>query len=240
MAINPRGLRALGIAGFAALTVTLVSACNGNATFTSTANDNGSAATGTPGTSAPATSAQSSDSGTGSGHSDVTTTRTAAAARTETARDASKCQPKNLTFTLGDGRQTAPGQQTQAVDMTNHASSTCTMEGLPTVDLLGKADGQAGEYDWTLVHSSTKDVAKVTLRPGATAHFDLVFLSADLADGGGDKDTIVADKMIIRTPGDNDTDHSAVLGNLAWAQSVVLQDGATHPGTYVMPVASGS
>jgi hypothetical protein len=237
MVINPRGLRALGIAGFAALTVTLVSACNGNATFTATANDNGPA---TMASSAPATSVQNSDSGAGSDHSDGITTHPTAVAPAKTARGVSTCQPKNLTFSLGDGRQIGPGQQTQAVDMTNQASSTCTMEGLPTVDLLGQADGQTGEYDWTLARSPAKGAAKVTLRPGATAHFDLVFLSGDFADGGADKDVITVHKMVIRTPGDNDPDHSAALGDLAWAQDVVLQDGATHPGTYVMPVASGS
>jgi hypothetical protein len=40
-------------------------------------------------------------------------------------------------------------------------------------------------------------------------------------------------------------DHSSatdgdIQGSLDWAQGVVLQDAATHPGTYVMPVASGS
>jgi len=27
---------------------------------------------------------------------------------------------------------------------------------------------------------------------------------------------------------------------LTWNQAVVLQDAATHPGTYIMPVVSGS
>jgi hypothetical protein len=26
---------------------------------------------------------------------------------------------------------------------------------------------------------------------------------------------------------------------LTWNQSVVLQDGATHPGTYITPIAAG-
>jgi NADPH:quinone reductase-like Zn-dependent oxidoreductase len=40
------------------------------------------------------------------------------------------------------------------------------------------------------------------------------------------------------TYGDGEGD-STVEGSLDWAQSALLQDGATHPGTYVMPVASG-
>ncbi len=47
MATQLRGFRALGIAGFAALTITLVSACNGNGAFTVTDNSNGSGSIGT-------------------------------------------------------------------------------------------------------------------------------------------------------------------------------------------------
>ena len=154
------------------------------------------------------------------------------------AANTGKCQAVNLGFTLGDNRQTAPGQRTQVVDMTNKGSSACTMEGFPVVDLIGDTDSQPS-YDWTLVDSSATG-AKVTLQPGASAHFDLPYVPGDLASGGGSKNVITVNKMVIKTPGDENQSDSDIQGSLAWAQDVVLQDGATHPGTYVMPVASGS
>jgi hypothetical protein len=122
--------------------------------------------------------------------------------------------------------------------MTNHASATCTMKGFPGVDVIGDTSGQSS-YDWTLTHSSANGT-KVTLRPGATAHFDVVYLSGDLASGGGSENVISVQRMVITTPGQPDQGDDTVQGSLDWFQSVVLQDGATHPGTYVTPVVSGS
>ena len=244
MATKFRGFRALGIVGFAALTVTLVSACNGNGAAADNSNHSGS-----PLTSTVAASGQGSASAPGSGQSAVTTPTLAAGgpataavgvpAAAAASVSVGKCQPANLKFTLGNGRQTDQSQWVQPVDMTNQASSACTMEGFPGVDLIGDTDSQAS-YDWTLARSSANGVAKVTLRPGATAHFDLVYLSGDLASGGGSENVMTVQKMVITTPGQDNESDATVQGSLDWFQSVVLQDGATHPGTYVMPVASGS
>ena len=241
MATKFRGFRALGIVGFAALTVTMVSACNVNAsgsgTLTGNSNNNGPAATSTV-----AVGGQVSGSGTNSGNSGATATPAPAAtahpATAAAATSPSNCLPVNLTFALGDGRQTDQDQWVESVDMTNHSSATCTMDGVPGVTLIGDTDSQPN-YAWTLVNSSVTG-SKVTLRPGATAHFDLAFLSGDLASGGGDKNVMTVQRMVITTPGQPDQGDATVQGNLQWAQSVVFQDGATHPGTYVMPVASGS
>jgi len=40
---------------------------------------------------------------------------------------------------------------------------------------------------------------------------------------------------VVITPPDDYTQ-----AELTWQQDVVLQDAATHPGTYLMPVVSGS
>lgn len=163
------------------------------------------------------------------------TSAPASSQQAQVAANLSKCQAANLSFTLADNRQLVPGQRIQVVDMTNKGSSACTMQGFPGVDLIGVALDQPN-YDWTLVHSSATGV-KVTLRPGATAHFDLVYLPGDLASG----DIISVQRLVITTPGDPNVNSDAdIQGNLAWSQDVVLQDAATHPGTYIMPVASGS
>lgn len=176
---------------------------------------------------------------TGSGPATQAGTGTSAPASSQPAQaaaDVGRCQAANLSFTLGGNRQLVPGQRAQVVDMTNKGPSACTMEGFPGVDLIGDTQGQAN-YDWTLVHSSATG-AKVTLQPGATAHFDLVYLPAAPAGGSGN---ISVQRMVITTPGDPNVNSDAdIQGSLAWSQAVVLQDGATHPGTYVMPVAAGS
>ena len=59
--------------------------------------------------------------------------------------------------------------------MTNKGSSACAMEGSPDVDLIGDTSSQPS-YDWPLARTLTKGAVKVTLQPGATAHFDLVYL----------------------------------------------------------------
>ena len=156
----------------------------------------------------------------------------------QSAGGVSKCLPANLRFTLAGKRQMAQEQWTQVVDMTNQTSSACTMDGVPGVDLIGDTKGQPN-FDWTLEHSSANG-AKVTLHPGATAHFDLVYLSGDLASGGGSENVISVQRMVITTPGFDNQRDDAIQGSLDWSQDVVLQDGATHPGTYVMPVASGA
>jgi Protein of unknown function (DUF4232) len=178
---------------------------------------------------------------TGSGSSTQAGTGTstlASAQQSPTVASVGKCQATNLSFGLGDKHQLVQGQWAQVVDMTNKGLTACTMQGVPTVDLIGDTSSQPST-DWTLESSSAKG-AQVTLQPGATAHFDLVYLSGDLASGGGGKDVIAVQEMVIKAPGDTNQSDGDVQGTLAWAQGVVLQEGATHPGTYVMPVASGS
>jgi hypothetical protein len=111
------------------------------------------------------------------------------------------------------------------------------MEGFPGVDLVGAANGRQN-YTWPLARSSAsyarashQGIAKVTLKPGGTAHFDLRYLPGFPGHGNN---LIRVDTMVITPP--NDYAHA----ELTWHQEVDLQDAATHPGTYVMPVASGS
>jgi hypothetical protein len=70
----------------------------------------------------------------------------------------------------------------------------------------------------------------VRLRPGGTAHFDVTYLPAP----SGNINSMTVTKMVITRP--KDSTHT----ELTWAPFVLLQDGATHPGTYVSPVVSGS
>jgi len=95
------------------------------------------------------------------------------------------------------------------------------------VDLVGAANGQQ-DFSWSLARQSASYSA-VTLRPGGTAHFNLVYLPA--ASGS---EAISVVKMVVTPP------NAFTQAEVTWNQSVTLQDGATHPGTYISPVASGS
>jgi hypothetical protein len=156
----------------------------------------------------------------------------------QAASSGGRCQPANLSLTLGARiGGTTTTQPTQVVDLTNEGSSACTMEGFPGVDLVGVADGQEN-YTWPVVRSSAsyareshQGISEVTLQPGGIAHFDLRYLPGAPGDGNN---LISVDKMVITPPNDYNQ------AELTWHQDVVLQDAATHPGTYIMPVVSGS
>ena len=113
------------------------------------------------------------------------------------------------------------------VDLTNKGSSACVMRGFPGVDLVGAARGQVN-YTWSLERQVTAYSA-VTVQPGGTAHFNLMFIP-----GSGASGNISVAAIVITPP--NDYSH----GELPWKQSVVLQDGATHPGTFISPVRPGA
>jgi hypothetical protein len=148
------------------------------------------------------------------------------------------CQAANLSFTLGAKiASTASTQPTQVVDLTNKGTSACSLEGFPGVNLVGVANGQQN-YTWPLTRASAsyasqsgQGIAKVTLQPGGTAHFDLLYLPGTAGDGS----TLISVSHLVITP-PNDYGN----GQLTWNQSIVLQDAATHPGTYIMPVVAGS
>ncbi|HEY0933095.1 MAG TPA: DUF4232 domain-containing protein [Trebonia sp.] len=143
------------------------------------------------------------------------------------AQAAGTCQPADLSLALR-ARSGVAGQPALAVDLTNKGSSACTMEGFPGVNLVGAANGKQ-DYAWPLLRSSAS-YSKVTLQPGGTAHFDLRYLPGVSGDGTN----LAVVKMVI-TPPNADTQ-----AEVTWNQPVLLQDGATHPGTYITPVMTGS
>ncbi len=177
--------------------------------------------------SSPATTPAASSSAT------VTSTAQAGAqpsssssARPGQAAGATTCQAGQLSYALGAVTGTA-AQRTQVVDLTNKGSSACTLQGFPGVDLNGLANGQQ-DYTWSLERQSVS-YAAVTLRPGETGHFSLIYLPGNSASGD-----MSVTKLVITPPNDY------TQAEVTWNQSVVLQDGATHPGTYVTPVVLGS
>lgn len=136
------------------------------------------------------------------------------------------CQANALSYALGAVSGT-PTQRTQVVDLTNKGTAACTLQGFPGVDLHGSANGKQG-YTWSLERQSAR-YAPVTLQPGQTAHFSIIYLPDHSPSGD-----MTVNKLVITPPNDY------TQAELTWNQSVLLQDGATRPGTYVTPVVAGS
>jgi hypothetical protein len=152
----------------------------------------------------------------------------AAASPTAAAGSASaaRCQPGDLS--LAFGAKSGTTQVVLAVDLTNKGSSACTMRGFPGVDLIGATSSQQ-DYRWSLARQSAS-YSKVTLQPGQAAHFNLTYLPAAMGSG----DNITVAKIVITPPND------LTQAQVSWNESVILQDGATSPGTYIGPVTAGA
>jgi hypothetical protein len=186
-----------------------------NASSSTPAGSASSAAASSPGTQAGAASSPGTQAG---------------AAGTQAGAARGTCRPGNLSFALGAKTKTSgPRSQTrQTVDLTNKGSSACTMNGFPGVDLVGVARGKQN-YSWSLARGSGHH-SKVRLKPGGTAHFDVMYLPTS----SGNINNMTVTKMLITPP------HASTQAELAWSPFVLLQDGATNPGTYISPIASGS
>jgi hypothetical protein len=150
---------------------------------------------------------------------------------------AANCQPGGLRIALGTRTGAAGQQATQVVDMTNTGTSACVMDGFPGTNLVGTAVGPRNYskqgYTWSLERAS-RSYSTVPLQPGATAHFDLIYLPSSSSDIASGSEDLKVTSLVITPP--NDFTHAQV----SWPQGVLLQDGATHPGTYVTPVVSGA
>lgn len=138
---------------------------------------------------------------------------------------AGRCTDGDLTAALGRTTGEA-GQRHTTVVWTNSSSEACTMTGFGGVDLRGPQDPMGTTYS---LPRSSKQAAPVRLAPGGTAHTLITWLPPQ--DGPGWTPTSIA----ITAP---DETASKTVG---WPGGAVLrQDAATHPGTYIDPVAAGS
>jgi hypothetical protein len=136
---------------------------------------------------------------------------------------AGRCHTAGLGFSFGSGDgkvSSSDDQQQLAVVLKNKTSAACTVQGFPGVDL--KSSGGS----WSLTRSGATP-KKVTLAAGSSATFTITFLPWTQGSGTEFKAT-----SVVVTPPNETTSAS-----LAWpGGSVLLQDGATHPGTYTGPV----
>lgn len=141
-----------------------------------------------------------------------------------TAAAAPWCAADSLS--LSTGPYGSPGDFSQihfAVILTNISPESCTLRGYPGVDLVGPDDPVFGPT-YSLPRQSG-DPQPVTLAPGASASSRLTFLPTP--DGW-------VPNTIVVTPPDATTQLEVpwIPGGI----SVLRQDAATHPGTYIGPL----
>ncbi len=188
-------------------------ATDGSGTGTATAT-----VTGSPGVDGGRSMAPSGGS-TGSG------TNAGPGTGTGTGADTAHCRTAQLTFAVapGSGARSKGSQGAVTITLTNKGAKSCAMKGYPGVDLVG------GPTRWSLPRQTSESSSTVTVRPGATTTFVIFYLPFDQGDGQEFRP-----KSIVITPPNETHSHT-----LPWTySSVLLQDGATHPGTYVGPVGS--
>ncbi len=133
-----------------------------------------------------------------------------------------QCATSDLTISFETGGDAAPDvtsdeQQTTGVDLHNRSSHACKVGGFPGVDLNG------GSTNWSLVRKS-QTYSAITLNPGDDTDFSIYFAP----EQGG---TWTPQTVTITPP--NQT--TSVTLKWPWGP-VTLQNGATHPATYVGPI----
>lgn len=120
-----------------------------------------------------------------------------------------------------------PDAQTQlTLILTNVAGQSCTLQGYPDVDLLGPDDPEFG----TTYHlpQQAGDPQPLTLAPGDTASAILTFLP-------GPPSGWVPTTILVTVPRASPKNHLQTPWIPA-GTSVLRQDAATHPGTYIGPL----
>jgi hypothetical protein len=223
-----RRLRALSLA-VATLSAGLVlTACGGGSNSDSASVED--SASGTPSlTTAPGSTADGSTPAAGApattGSGDSASAGAPANSGTGSGGSAGggRCHTAGLSFSVapGSGAQSVGSPGAVIIKMTNQGSDACTIQGYPGVDLVG------GSTTWSLARQTSQTPHAVTVKPGGSTDFTITYMP--YAAGSGQSLDV---KTVVITP-PNETTSAKV----AWDfQSVLLQDGATHPATYVGPV----
>lgn len=141
---------------------------------------------------------------------------------------AAKCKTAELGFAVDPGGepQGADGQGHVTVTLTNKGTAPCALNGYPGVDLMSSPGDT-----WSLTRQTSQKPRALTLSPGGDAFFKITYLPYT-AEGNTKANEFKAATMTITPPGGTESK------DLPWPHKkpVLLQDAATHPGTFVGPV----
>lgn len=146
------------------------------------------------------------------------------------ASAAQRCTASQIAGRLS-GTGDTQSQYQLVLELTNRASTACTMSGYPGFELVGPVSNGSTTYD-----PARQQVAyhAVTLPAGGTAHANFTALPGPGSCDGGR--AWVPTSVTVTLP-DNTTSFS-----VTWPGGSVdnCQGGATHPGTYIGPLEAGS
>ncbi|WP_406438181.1 DUF4232 domain-containing protein [Streptomyces sp. NBC_00631] len=230
---------AVTVTGAAAL-LALLTACNGTASGSLSA-DGGTAApasgdvTTAPGSTGGSGAGSSGSGSSGTGSSGTTSGSSTSGSASSGGSSASggssfggssatgsvpACQASQLGYSWADPGSGTGQQKHAVVAFTNKSGHSCTMYGFAGVDLVNS--GQK----WSLQRTNATP-KRVTLANGASANFAITFL----VPAQGDSGTFTPTTVVVTAP------NQRTSFDLPWhGGAVVLQDGATHPGTFIGPV----
>ncbi|MFF1706745.1 DUF4232 domain-containing protein [Streptomyces sp. NPDC058252] len=210
---------ATALAATSALALTL-SAC-GSGSGSGSGGASGGGQSSAPASSPSATASSDAPADEAGATKDAGSSTATGGANTDTG--ASRCHTGGLGFSFGSGDgkvSSSDDQQQLVVVLKNKTSAACTVQGFPGVDL------KSSKGSWSLTRTSATP-KKVTLAAGTSTTFTLTFLPWTQDSGTEFKAT-----SVVITPPNETTS-----ATLTWpGGSVLLQDGATHPGSYTGPV----
>jgi hypothetical protein len=228
MIMQLRNRRLAATAGMVLCAGAALAACQGGTSDDGAGKDTPTAVATATGTSAPAPGATT---GANSAPAAAPATKAAGSGSSgSSGSSATRCRTADLGFSFapGSGAQAVGSQGGIGVVLTNKGGAACTLRGFPGVDIVSSSGAH-----WSLAREA-KSAGKVTVKPGSAASFEITYLPFDEGDSGGSV-AFHAASILVTPP---DETHSATLKWDGFAD-VMDQSGATHPGTYVGPVAAG-
>lgn len=142
----------------------------------------------------------------------------------------SRCHAGDIGYSWATGGDAVPNphsteQQSAVVILKNTSGRTCVLRGFPGADLVSSGK------QWSLTRSSHSPDT-IPLDPGDSTQFTVTFLPWS-AEGNVASNDFAPTTLVVTLP--NET----TSYDLPWRWGhVLLQDGATHPGTYISPVGN--
>ncbi|GAA0624100.1 DUF4232 domain-containing protein [Kutzneria viridogrisea] len=140
-----------------------------------------------------------------------------------------RCATSELSLSVGKPIQAKNGSGGYTVPLVykNISSRTCDLYGVPGVDLLGPADPNGDTYHLPQIDNGAP---RNSVDPGDSATADISVLPYSLGSNGSNGSTKWVPTTLKTIPPDQTT---ALTANWPEGLSVLRQDAATHPGTYV-------
>lgn len=154
---------------------------------------------------------------------------TTTAGSTPPAGEVARCVAADLR--AGLGQATGEGQRTVSIVYRNVSDRPCEARGVPGVDLRGPEDPNGPVYS---VLRQEDGGTGATLEPGGSVSATLTYLTGTDGSVGTLGSTGWIPTELVTTP-PGDTSQLTVPWN---GDTVLRQDGATRPGTYVGPLAA--